>query len=178
MVFGSLGLLLNISVLVSIYRVGLLGRRCPTAYTSNTTTSSPVFVLVSLLLIDGIFRCATYSLYLGPSVIAGTNLGDGPERHGFWSHLMAQLACATFNMATRAEVLIAVNRLLVVKRVVVDGCFAPGLVDRLFSRRNCLVYAAVTLPWEWTFQNHYFLDVHPHSLLRVSERLLPVVHGD
>jgi len=147
-VFGLICFLLNATVLLAVYRSGLLSRG---------GNSAPVFMLVSLVLIDGTVRGVIYTFYLAPSIIVGSNLGDGTERFGYWSHTVAQFACSFFNMAKKTEVLIAINRLLVIKRIV-SGNFAAGFAERLFSRRNCLIYAALIQPWEFAFQNNFFLD--------------------
>lgn len=93
------------------------------------------------MITDGCIRLAGYAFYLAPSVSIQRNLDDPPnERHGFYSHNVVQLLCAGFVMGEVSEVLIAINRLMVIKRVVIDGEVAGGLVDKLYSHLSCFVY--------------------------------------
>jgi len=145
---GLLGLIFNGIVIVAIRRAGLLTTK------KVGKGGTPIFLLVICVIVDGCIRLAGYALYLAPSIIAQQNLGDPPnELHGLVSHHVVQLLCAGFVMGEVSEVLIAINRLLVIKRMVLDGDFDAGFVDKLFSHRNCLIYAVciypIALAWQY-----------------------------
>lgn len=96
---------------------------------------------------DGMIRNFYYGIYGAGSVVARHNLGDGDLRYGTVNMLITYLAFPAKLMTQISEVFLAINRLLVIKRVAVDGNFVPGVVDRVFSRVNCLAYAAIIFPF-------------------------------
>jgi hypothetical protein len=137
---GMVVALLNAVAGLAIYRAGLLG--------STARHGSPVFILVMCCIADGAIRSAALGLYCGGSVLAGHNLGDGDNPYGTANYLtMYLIVFPSQGMATVTEVAIAINRLVVIARMMFDGAFLDiGTRERVFSRRNCLFYAVLIYP--------------------------------
>lgn len=129
-----------------MFRAGLLGRG---------SHGSPIFIVVMCSVVDGIVRGAFFGFYASPCVLAGRSLGDGGERHGFVNDLLVYLLCGSMNMARWSEFLIAINRLLVVKRIVVD---MDDRLDAIFTRPVCIAWTLVIFPFEYALGYTMWVD--------------------
>lgn len=147
---GGTGFLVSVLVAVALYRAGLLGRG---------PNGSPIFIVVLCSVMDGIIRNAFYGFYASACVLTQRNLGDGQNSHGPVNELLVYLACGTMNMSQWSELIIAINRLLVIKRVVVDGEIGKGTAEFVFCRTNCLIWALTIFPYEWALGYGFWADV-------------------
>jgi len=137
---------------LAIYRTGLLGR--------VTKRGSPVFILTMCCIADGVFRSTALGLYGGGSVLAGHNLGDGENPYGAVNYLtMYLIVFPSHYMAMVTEVGIAINRLDVIKRMMQDDEFLSisNTENKVFSRRNFLIYAAVIYPLVLAQANSHYI---------------------
>ncbi len=133
--FSCIGLVINIVVMVAIYRAGLLSRG------ANT-----VFILAIVAMSDGVFRLAMFGFYCGPSILLQRNLGDGHSRFGPMAFYSTILMFGSWSMGSVTELVISVNRFLTIKRVVIDSDYSDEGIGGLFTRRNMLIYASLIYP--------------------------------
>jgi len=131
-VFALLGILIDSVVIVGIFKSGLLEKR-----------QNPLYILASYAIFDVIIRLVVTAGYWGPTVLFQSPIYDN-ELYGTFSFHCTQIMFAVWGEGSVTQVLIAVDRFLTMKAVMVDN--VVNRESNVFTRRNCLIYVCSVFP--------------------------------
>lgn len=126
------GILFDSTVMVAIFKSGLLEKR-----------SNPLYILATYAIFDVIVRLVVTSGYWGTTVLFQSPIFD-TDLYGPFSFHCTQVMFAVWGEGSITQVLIAVDRFLTMKAVMVDNQINHE--SRLFTRRNCLIYVCTIFP--------------------------------